>query len=285
MSFASRIARTEAPKAAWRDDRGGIARPCRLADYESTGYKSHKRWRQPAVIGIVPLGGPIGVTAMIAPGERVCPRCGNPAGNTDFCTSCGVNLAALPEIPTRAEWEAATAPPRVPSSTSPALATDERLRLSRLALMLLCLVAGVGPVLPWYGGFVNGDHSLWVGRQGAAVVITLVALVGIRTAFISFHRAPTGAPNVSPELAASTVVAMVVGAIIALTSASPPAPDPSCLAIQSQGFGGSCTPSDQWGLYLTLAALVTATVIAVVLWRSAKAAAVSPSIGHASPTE
>lgn len=36
---------------------------------------------------------------------RVCPRCGEAAGEQRFCGGCGLNLAQQEEIPTRAEWE------------------------------------------------------------------------------------------------------------------------------------------------------------------------------------
>jgi hypothetical protein len=42
---------------------------------------------------------------MTEPGLRVCSRCGEPAEAQRFCASCGLNLAAQPELPTRAEWE------------------------------------------------------------------------------------------------------------------------------------------------------------------------------------
>jgi hypothetical protein len=39
-------------------------------------------------------------------GIRVCPRCGEPVRQSRFCATCGLNIAAQLEIPTRAEWEA-----------------------------------------------------------------------------------------------------------------------------------------------------------------------------------
>ena len=39
-------------------------------------------------------------------GQRVCPRCGSPAGQDPFCSRCGLNLSELPSLPTRQEWEA-----------------------------------------------------------------------------------------------------------------------------------------------------------------------------------
>lgn len=37
---------------------------------------------------------------------RVCPFCGNPPGAGVFCATCGRNLSAVEQLPTRAEWEA-----------------------------------------------------------------------------------------------------------------------------------------------------------------------------------
>ena len=36
---------------------------------------------------------------------RVCPRCGTSAEEVSFCRNCGLNLARLRSLPTRAEWE------------------------------------------------------------------------------------------------------------------------------------------------------------------------------------
>jgi hypothetical protein len=40
------------------------------------------------------------------PATRVCPFCGEPPGAAIFCAACGRNLAAVEQLPTRAEWEA-----------------------------------------------------------------------------------------------------------------------------------------------------------------------------------
>jgi hypothetical protein len=42
---------------------------------------------------------------MIDPQARVCPRCGSPGGETQFCGTCGLNLFEQPELPTRAQWD------------------------------------------------------------------------------------------------------------------------------------------------------------------------------------
>jgi hypothetical protein len=35
---------------------------------------------------------------------RVCPRCGTPVGTAESCAACGLHIAALRELPSRAEW-------------------------------------------------------------------------------------------------------------------------------------------------------------------------------------
>jgi hypothetical protein len=63
--------------------------------------------------------------------ERVCPFCGEPPGVGVFCAACGRNLAAVEQLPTRAQWEqggggaapAATAP----AAAAPAPADDRPL--------------------------------------------------------------------------------------------------------------------------------------------------------------
>ena len=44
---------------------------------------------------------------MIPPTVRVCPRCGEPAADERFCSTCGLNLAQQAGLPARAEWEVA----------------------------------------------------------------------------------------------------------------------------------------------------------------------------------
>jgi hypothetical protein len=34
----------------------------------------------------------------------VCPRCGDPVSENDFCQTCGLRLVDLPELPTRSAW-------------------------------------------------------------------------------------------------------------------------------------------------------------------------------------
>lgn len=49
---------------------------------------------------------------------RVCPGCGEPAGATVFWGACGISLARVDRLPTRAEWLDTGSPP---SGTEPHL--------------------------------------------------------------------------------------------------------------------------------------------------------------------
>ena len=43
---------------------------------------------------------------MTADDVRVCPRCGEPAGEDDYCATCGLHLAEQRQLPTLGEFEA-----------------------------------------------------------------------------------------------------------------------------------------------------------------------------------
>jgi len=86
--------------------------------------------------GAVPGG--LAPSEAMASTERVCPYCGEPPGPAVFCAACGRNLAAVEQLPTRAEWEAgasvaAGAPPAAAPTLSPAEATSAFLDAMRAA--------------------------------------------------------------------------------------------------------------------------------------------------------
>jgi hypothetical protein len=55
---------------------------------------------------------------------RVCPFCGEPPGPGVFCESCGRNLSAVEQLPTREEWEASAASSVAgPATSGPAPST------------------------------------------------------------------------------------------------------------------------------------------------------------------
>jgi hypothetical protein len=59
------------------------------------------------------------VDATLDAGVRVCVRCGEAAGEQSFCGSCGLNLAAQTELPTRAQWEESRTREASPSALPP----------------------------------------------------------------------------------------------------------------------------------------------------------------------
>jgi hypothetical protein len=58
--------------------------------------------------------------AVEIPHERVCPHCGMSAEEADYCGGCGLHLAALPELPSRAEWTASVRPAAPTAQIPPA---------------------------------------------------------------------------------------------------------------------------------------------------------------------
>jgi hypothetical protein len=68
---------------------------------------------------------------------RVCPRCGTPAGTAENCAYCGLHIAVLRELPSRAEWLArdaqttaaqvgSTRPPSPPAAPTLPLASSSQ---------------------------------------------------------------------------------------------------------------------------------------------------------------
>lgn len=70
--------------------------------------------------------------------QRVCPRCGAPAGGHTFCERCGCNLAQERRLPTRGEWELYYRD----ATAADAERAQQRLRAARAPfLVVLALVA------------------------------------------------------------------------------------------------------------------------------------------------
>jgi hypothetical protein len=61
------------------------------------------------------------MNATTDPAARVCPRCGEEAGEQRFCGGCGLNLSSQHELPTRSAWETAhaTSEEATPGQPSP----------------------------------------------------------------------------------------------------------------------------------------------------------------------
>jgi hypothetical protein len=110
----------------------------------------------------------------------VCPRCGEAVGASDTCTKCGLQLAGLPELPRRSEWNARSqaaesSRPATAASIKPLIHPTEPSRLALalvaagVALIILIVVAAVASnagalgYLFLFALFIGG--SLWFGQQ------------------------------------------------------------------------------------------------------------------------
>jgi hypothetical protein len=71
---------------------------------------------------------------------RVCPFCGEPPGVGMFCEACGRNLAAVEQLPTRAEWE--TAQPASMAGTTDQRPVAERCAEATAAFLAAMHAAG-----------------------------------------------------------------------------------------------------------------------------------------------
>jgi hypothetical protein len=60
----------------------------------------------------------------VAPDTRVCPKCGEAAGDRPFCASCGLNLTRVTQLPTHGQWEDAQGSP---PDTSAAKSLESRI--------------------------------------------------------------------------------------------------------------------------------------------------------------
>ena len=79
-----------------------------------------------------------GTMAVMEPGARVCPFCGELPGPGVFCEACGRNLAAVEQLPTRAEWAAEQGAP----GAEPLAPLDERCAAATSAFLSAMHAAG-----------------------------------------------------------------------------------------------------------------------------------------------
>jgi Zn-dependent protease with chaperone function len=108
----------------------------------------------------------------------VCPRCGTAAGTADTCGDCGLELAALPELPRRSDWEArsnaggrAITTPSIEPLRHPSEPSRLALALAAVAvalgiLILIAVGASNAGVLGYLVGLVLFlGVSIWFGQQ------------------------------------------------------------------------------------------------------------------------
>lgn len=120
--------------------------------------------------------------------ERVCPRCGQLAAEQRFCKSCGLNLAAQSEVPTRSEWEAAqTRSQATPSSAKPSDATPPTTTSRRTFDPFLVMLSnvdygireGLGKLRVYYHQHSKAGRLAFVVSTASALALVLVVVVAL----------------------------------------------------------------------------------------------------------
>src|SRR5579871_3654962 len=152
------------------------------------------RAQRRSVVATVPL-------ASETQNARVCSRCGELAGEDRFCSTCGLNLAEQPELPTRLGWEGAQASDqqvtanvrenadlqgRRPLLKRPDYADPATFRRARVVTLVAAGLCALAPSSP-YAGFPGLYDTMWGDRplKAGAIVVSsvLVLLVGLASAF------------------------------------------------------------------------------------------------------
>jgi hypothetical protein len=117
---------------------------------------------------------------------RVCPSCGTPPGAGDVCRRCGLELLALPELPTWTAWHATKAASSRPAGATRKSASIAPLRHpSERSRMVLALVASL--VVPLTGCAVIVAGAGLAGLL--AIVLILTTFVGSIWVVLQLSRA------------------------------------------------------------------------------------------------
>ena len=111
------------------------------------------------------------------PATRVCPRCGEEAGEQRFCGGCGLNLSAQHELPTRSEWEAHAAPDAAtrgqPSPGAGPQASDSPATKARSELD-----SQLSNARDWYQRQPKGGKLAFVLSTTLAVLLVVGVVIG-----------------------------------------------------------------------------------------------------------
>lgn len=115
------------------------------------------------------------------PSLRVCPRCGSPAHEHEYCQSCGLHLYAQPELPTLTEWEQGV---RKWASTGSATSTQKSAGVSGV---LSFVVPGLGHVYAgaWGRGLVFLTSALVVGWAAALITGAVGLFAGVVVSLVA----------------------------------------------------------------------------------------------------
>jgi hypothetical protein len=213
---------------------------------------------------------------------RVCPRCGEAAGDNEYCQTCGLHLFAQPELPTREAWKAGSEA-RHGSDRSGA-GKGERLLVdfphARNAAALAALVLLLSMFMPLWGVLINREvtdnfdvvettegANAWERFQWEDWVMTGAILLAFAVFVVSLSQGPgKRTPNVAPVplgfvIAFGAVSALLVGFHwVALASLIT---DGSTDEDSAEVFRALVAPT------IAFVAAVVLTFAAAVMWRLA----------------
>ena len=101
----------------------------------------------------------------------MCPRCGEGTADHEYCQTCGLNLHAEPELPTRAQWEQREFRPPSETATSGAWTTasawwKRRPTKARAAVFVALAALVVAPVVILLAGSGNSTPVSDLGEAG-----------------------------------------------------------------------------------------------------------------------
>ena len=242
----------------------------------------------------------------IDPSTRVCPRCGEAAGEEEYCQTCGLHLAVQPELPTAADWRSASQS-HGPGAVGPIEASGETggdrsqpgLTVPDFRSAAICgaIASGLSILillLPWYhgaGGLI-GHPTGWQALRGLDVAFALVGGLGLGLAMYGL-AVDAGGAGLSKQSQKGVVgflvgtVGVVLAAMAFIAIVSPPSP------LTSSGRAYFSNPStNTLGLDPRLSVSVgpfLAVVLAIVvagagysMWRQSNRAALTSPPPHES---
>jgi hypothetical protein len=107
--------------------------------------------------------------------ERVCPHCGNEAHESVYCSTCGLRLAVLSRLPTRAKWEADQKHSEATSGADAVQAYSTALRGSPAPHP----ATGAGAGARWMP--LDTGSKRFAGAAAAIALIGLIILIAVPT--------------------------------------------------------------------------------------------------------
>lgn len=160
------------------------------------------------------------------PPSRVCPSCGAVAGDHRFCGNCGLHLAAQPELPTRAEWEARARthgqtrgerrrPPHGDSTAGLEWLVYELRDRERAPVIAGACAAGLvlAMLLPWATVWIR-PFNAWQAYDAADLLLLLLAAGGLALSITERGGRPNNALRLSVVAAASIGAVWAIAKVV-----------------------------------------------------------------------